>query len=93
MNATSKTYVIASGFRTSVGKQRYKISPINGITKSVVSPSQLKEITLKPAVIHVEPLDVDAKVLMEMLSRETLQKIWSGDIDNAVTYDQRFALY
>ena len=39
---TSIIVVIANVFRTSAGKQRYKIRPLNGITTSVSVPSQIK---------------------------------------------------
>ena len=89
----SKIVAIASGFRPSTGKQRYEMYPLDGTIQSVNSSSQLKKVAPKLADIPVGPSDVDAEVLTEVLSREDIQKIWSRDIDNTITDDQRIALY
>ena len=67
--------------------------PLDGTIQSVNSSSQLKKVAPKLADIPVGPSDVDAEVLTEVLSREDIQKIWSRDIDNTITDDQRIALY
>ena len=90
---TSKLVVIANAFRTSSGQQRYTIRPLNGTTTSVSSPSKLKEIPPNPVDIPTGPADVDTEVMTQTLSKEDLDRLWSGDSDSTITDDQRITLY
>ena len=89
----SKLVVIANTFRTSSGQQRYTIHPLNRTTTSVSSPSKVKEIPPNSVDIPTGLADVDTEVMTQTFSKEDLDKLWSGDSDSTITYDQRITLY
>ena len=57
------------------------------------SPSQLKEISSKPADSPAGYRDTDTQVMVENFSAEDLERLWLNNMDNIMSDDQRMTLY
>ena len=53
----------------------------------------LSEINPTPADIPLKPEEVDQEILTECISKEYLETLWPGKINDTINKDERLALY
>ena len=72
---------------------RYKIHPLNGIAKNVISRDGLEHICPEPAYITLASSDVDGQMMIYCLSAEDFKQLWSGNADSIITDDEIITSY
>ena len=53
----------------------------------------MSQIQPAPADIPLASDEVDAQLMMEYLSKEDLEMLWTGNMDNTINTNERLALY
>ena len=72
---------------------KYTVRPLNSRKHIDVDASALSEIQPNPADIPITLDDVDAEIMTECLSKEDLEQLWSGNVDDTIDENGRLALY
>ena len=84
---------IITDHRTSATGIRYTIRPLNSKTIQEVEAEKVSEIKPSPDDIPSNPTEVDIQTMTECLSKEDLERLWSGTIDNTINKNEQLALY
>ena len=92
-NGNKRQIAIVTKQETNELENKYTIRPLNSTTSYEVAAKDIVEIRPSPADIPTSPAEVDTEVMTECLTKEDLETLWSGNIDNTMNKNERLSLY
>ena len=78
---------------TGGGDLRYIIRPLNGAITVTLAEKDIMHVHPGLGDILSKPSEVDNQIMIQCLSSEDLEKLWSGNVDSNISDEERVTLY